>query len=197
VALSTTEHKMKHLQSVRGRVARPAGFRWNYTKTLLQTASMWLVFLAALPAVIYRLESMLKLDRYRFASRFWTAVGVLTFLSGAVLALVSAVFMAAKGHGTPLPADATRDLVIAGPNRYVRNPMAMGSFAQGIAVGLFRGSPLVTLYALAGTFGWNYFVRPWEEADLERRFGEPYRRYRDDVRCWVPHVRPYDVELGL
>jgi len=74
----------------------------------------------------------------------------------------------------------------------VRNPMAMGSFAQGFAVGIFLGSPLVLIYVLIGTVGWNYFVRPWEELDLERRFGEPFVRYRDNVRCWVPRLRGYE-----
>ena len=59
------------------------------------------------------------------------------------------------------------------------------------AVGVFVGSPLVVLYALAGGPVWNAFVRPWEEADLERRFGDPYRRYRAAVRCWVPRLTPY------
>jgi protein-S-isoprenylcysteine O-methyltransferase Ste14 len=70
----------------------------------------------------------------------------------------------------------------------------MGSFAQGIAVGLFLGSPLATAYALAGTIGWNYFVRPWEELDLERRFGAPYKAYEEHVRCWIPNLQPYESE---
>ncbi len=112
--------------------------------------------------------------------------------AGWALAYTSAAFMVVKGQGTPLPADCPRELVIAGPYRYVRNPMAMGSFAQDVAVGLFLGSPLVTLYALVGPVGWNYFVRPWEELDLERRFGEAYVRYREGVRCWVPRVKGYE-----
>ena len=192
---ATRQYALKLLRPVRGRVARPAGFRYNYAKTLAQTASMWLFFFGALPAVIYRTESQLKLARFRFASPFWKIVAATGFLSGAALALISAVVMVAKGEGTPLPADAPRKLVVAGPYRYVRNPMAIGSITlQGTAVGLWLGSPLVTLYALLGTLGWDLVVRPWEEADLERRFGEPYNRYRENVRCWVPRLTPYRPE---
>jgi protein-S-isoprenylcysteine O-methyltransferase Ste14 len=69
--------------------------------------------------------------------------------------------------------------------------MAVAGLAQGVAVGVFLGSPAVVLYALSGGPVWNVFVRPWEEADLERRFGEPYRRYRAAVRCWRPRFPGY------
>jgi protein-S-isoprenylcysteine O-methyltransferase Ste14 len=69
--------------------------------------------------------------------------------------------------------------------------MAIGSFAQGFAVAMFVGSPLVAFYVLIGSVGWNYLVRPWEEDDLERRFGQPYTRYRKAVRCWIPRTHPY------
>jgi protein-S-isoprenylcysteine O-methyltransferase Ste14 len=153
-----------------------------------------------LPLSIFFLEGVLGLAHYRFASAFWQLAGAIVFVAGGTLGLVSAFYMVSFGHGTPLPADCPRELVIRGPYRYVRNPMAIGSFAQGIAVGLMLGSPLVVAYALAGAIGWNYLVRPWEEMDLERRFGLPYAHYRDHVRCWVPRWHPYhvtkDVELN-
>ena len=45
---------------------------------------------------------------------------------------------------------------------------------------------LVVTYAIAGSLVWNFAVRPHEEADLEARFGEAFRRYRSSVRCWWP-----------
>ncbi|HEX8229440.1 MAG TPA: isoprenylcysteine carboxylmethyltransferase family protein [Chloroflexia bacterium] len=182
------------LNNVRGRVARPASVRRNLAKTLLQVLLMWLAFFFLAPMGLYWLESKLGIARRRFASPFWRRVGVVLFAAGGTLGLTSAWFMVTRGEGTPLPADATRALVVAGPYRYVRNPMAIGSFAQGIAVGLFLGSPLATAYALAGSVGWNYFVRPWEELDLERRFGAPYRAYKERVRCWIPRLEPYKPE---
>jgi protein-S-isoprenylcysteine O-methyltransferase Ste14 len=37
-----------------------------------------------------------------------------------------------------------------------------------------------------GAVAWNMLIRPDEEADLAARFGEPYRQYAEQVRCWVP-----------
>jgi protein-S-isoprenylcysteine O-methyltransferase Ste14 len=45
-------------------------------------------------------------------------------------------------------------LVVAGPYRWVRNPMALASIAQGVAVGLILSSWLVVVYAVAGALLW-------------------------------------------
>ena len=31
-----------------------------------------------------------------------------------------------------------------------------------------------------------------EEPDLERRFGDSYRRYKANVPRWIPRLRPWD-----
>ena len=185
---------MKALNRVHGRVARPASVRRNVVKTLIQSQSMWLVFFFLIPAYLYYLEERAGLKRYRFTSARWRARGITLFMLGWILAYTSAAFMVVQGEGTPLPTDATRKLVIGGPYRYVRNPMAIGSFAQGFAVAFFLGSPAVTIYVLVGSVGWNYFVRPWEESDLEWRFGEAYANYRDNVRCWLPNLHAYKAK---
>ncbi|MCL4204918.1 MAG: isoprenylcysteine carboxylmethyltransferase family protein [Pirellulaceae bacterium] len=174
------------LSGIRGREADPASCGWNVAKTLAQTLVFWLVFLVLLPAAIYRLEYELGIDGARFGSSAsqWTGVGL--FVLGGTLGMVSGVMMAVYGAGTPLPLDCPRRLVVVGPYRYVRNPMAVAGLCQGIAVGLILGSPAVVAYAALGGPVWHLLVRPWEEADLEARFGESYRRYRTAVRCWLP-----------
>ena len=37
----------------------------------------------------------------------------------------------------------------------------------------------------------NFFVLGREEPRLEKRFGEPYKRYRMSVRRWIPRLTPY------
>ena len=98
--------------------------------------------------------------------------------------------MAVAGRGTPLPVAMPSRLVIAGPYRFVRNPMAMAGIVQGIAIGILLSSWVVIAYAVIGSVIWNLAVRPHEEADLDQRFGADFRRYRDAVRCWIPRLRP-------
>lgn len=169
-----------------GRQARPASWRWNVAKTMLQTAVFWATFLGLLPAAVVALETALGLGWWRFAGPAWRVVGVILFALGGALGLCSGVMMAVRGRGTPLPTDCARELVVVGPYKYVRNPMAVAGLAQGLAVGLFLGSPAVVMYAVVGGPVWDVCVRPWEEADLERRFGDDYRRYCERVRCWWP-----------
>jgi protein-S-isoprenylcysteine O-methyltransferase Ste14 len=179
------------VKPIRGREAKPAGPRANLAKTLGQAAAVWALFFWLIPSALFAVETAMGGDALRFASPGWRVAGAVTFALAGALNLTSAYFMAVRGGGTPLPAACPRVLVAAGPYGFVRNPMAMSALVQGAAVGLYLGSPLVLLYAAAGALAWQTRLRPWEEADLELRFGEPYRRYRHAVRCWIPRLTAY------
>lgn len=166
------------------RNARPAPRRRYLARTALQILVFWGLFLGVVPAIIATLE-----QRWELHVAFPPVVsvaGIVILLLASALGLSSALAMATRGDGTPLPSDATTRLVVDGPYRFVRNPMAVAGIVQGAAVGLLLQSWLVVGYAIAGSVLWNTLVRPVEEADLESKFGEEYRAYRSRVRCWVP-----------
>ena len=169
------------------RPANLARFRWNYSKTLFQTAIFWLIFLWAIPALLLQLQNYLALATIRPMP--WLSIAL--FLLGSTLGLRSGFVMSKLGNGTPLPTDCPRELVIQGPYAFVRNPMAIAGIGQGIAIGLWLGSPLVIAYAFMGAPAWHLFVRPFEESDLAHRFGETYDDYRNQVRLWLPRLTPY------
>jgi protein-S-isoprenylcysteine O-methyltransferase Ste14/predicted DCC family thiol-disulfide oxidoreductase YuxK len=172
------------------REARPAPPSWNVVKTLLMTPAFWGVFYFGLPALVYLSEGWLGWPR--FDGFGWQVTGLILFSLGSVLHLGSNLVMAVYGEGTPMTLDCPRQLVIAGPYRFVRNPMSVASVFQSVGVGLFLGSPLVLVYALLLMLMDNFLLRPHEEDDLERRFGDAFRVYRQRVRCWRPRVWPYD-----
>ena len=171
--------------------ARPGPPARHIVITLLQTAAMWAVFLFIAPAIIVRMENLLGLSRFHFAIPAQHAIAATVFVMCGSAGIVSGLDMARHGEGTPLPATGTNRLIVIGLYRYVRNPMAMSSLAQGLCVAIWLGSPFVLAYVLAGSLLWNFVARPWEEADLARRFGEPYQEYRRAVRCWIPRLSPY------
>jgi len=130
------------------------------------------------------------------------AVGaILVALAG--LALIGAGFaiwlwtvllLSRLGRGTLAAWDPTSRLVVAGPYRYMRNPMisAVATLLLGEAV-LF-GS--IWILAWAGSFiaiNFTYFLLV-EEPGLERRFGDEYRAYRRAVPRWLPRREPWQPE---
>lgn len=159
--------------------------------TLLQMLAFWTLFLVVLPLPMIWLERRWQVaaelpDAARLAT---VAAGGILLLAASLLGVASAVTMARLGRGTPLPGAMANDLVIAGPYRHVRNPMAVAGIGQGVAVGLLGASWLVIVYSLAGGVLWHLLVRPEEGRDLAARFGADYARYSARVRCWVPRVR--------
>ena len=176
------------------RLARPASPARHAARTGVQITLFWGLCLAVIPLVIAAVEA-----RWDLALEFPPAVrfaGIGLFAAASALALWSAISMSTRGEGTPLPSAMPRRLVISGPYRYVRNPMAITGITQGVAVGLVLGSWLVVVYALCGSLVWNWVVRPLEEADLEQRFGAEFTAYRERVNCWIPRVRPPRIDAA-
>jgi len=154
--------------------------------TFGQIIIFWGTFLWVLPLGIVEFEQHLAWSRFRTLSQ--TEASTTLFLAASCLGLWSGITMAIRGKGTPLPTATAPDLVIAGPYRYVRNPMALAGIAQGIAVGFCLGSYGVIAYSLLGAIFWHTVVRPVEERELVERFGESYVRYRKSVRLWFPRI---------
>lgn len=162
--------------------AKPNTNILNFTKTIIQMILFWLIFLYILPQIIVKIEIIFDFVVFQAS----VILGWVLFVLFSILGLSSAYTMSWFGKGTPLPLDCPNDLVIAGPYRFVRNPMAVAGIGQAIAVGIVLGSYLVILYALAGAFLWHFVVRSSEEVDLESRFGEPCLMYKQKVKCWLP-----------
>ncbi|MGQ0536693.1 MAG: methyltransferase family protein [Methanobacteriota archaeon] len=77
-------------------------------------------------------------------------------------------------------------LITSGPYRIVRNPTYLGAFLALVGAGL--AVPYIGL-AVAGFLllpWWHGVVIPAEEKELQARFGEEYRRYRETTPRFVP-----------
>lgn len=171
------------------RVARPASRGWNAVKTTLQATVFWLLFLVAVPIALHAAAVAVGWESAAWPHPAVLVAGIALLVGASALNVVAARAIVTLGDGTPLPVDATRRLVVRGPYRVVRNPMAIAGIGQGVGVGLALGSPVVVAYALAGAVFWHVVVRPWEEADLLARFGDDYAVYQAAVRCWIPTRR--------
>jgi protein-S-isoprenylcysteine O-methyltransferase Ste14 len=179
-------------ESLMFRRANNAETSWILTKTFAQIIFVWSLILFVFPSLIVRLETKLGISQFVFPGQKMLAA--ILFCAISLIGISGAYTMAKIGRGTPLPFDAASKLVVAGIYSYVRNPMAISGIGQGLAVGLFLGSPLVLIYALMGGFIWQVIFRPLEEADLLKTFGADYAEYCRNVRCWIPRIKPYQIE---
>jgi protein-S-isoprenylcysteine O-methyltransferase Ste14 len=119
-------------------------------------------------------------------------LGVVLVATGIALLWRTIVLLARLGEGTLAPWDPTTNLVVAGPYRFVRNPMITGVALILLGEAAIFGSlPLLAWAALflAVNALWFPFV---EEPALARRFGDAYREYAKNVPRWVPRRRPWD-----
>jgi protein-S-isoprenylcysteine O-methyltransferase Ste14 len=115
--------------------------------------------------------------------------GLALIAVGGALALLCVLTFALIGKGTPAPFDPPRRLVVAGPYRWVRNPMYIGAALALLGAALFFGSVALALYATAFLIVIHLFVLLYEEPTLHRLFGTSYDEYRRSVHRWVPTWR--------
>lgn len=158
----------------------------NLCKTALQIAILWPLALAFVPLLLREAERRIGFNGFE-PQRVMGPILLLLFSFGG---LASAWVLVRKGEGTPLPMATTRRLVVAGPYRHLRNPMALTGVGQMVSVGLSLGSPSVLVYAVVGALLWNFLMRPAEESDMVRHFGADFEHYRRHVPCWIPRVNP-------
>jgi protein-S-isoprenylcysteine O-methyltransferase Ste14 len=119
------------------------------------------------------------------AGAFSLCVGLLLF--GASLGR-----FVSEGKGTLAPWDPPRRLVATGPYRYVRNPMISGVIFLLVGEALVLRSSPHAAWALAAAAVNAVYIPLLEEPQLERRFGDDYRRYCRHVPRLLPRLRPWD-----
>ena len=150
-----------------------------------------LVYLTAIVALIMIFLPAGVVERSGITGESPSAVvqflGAVITLAGVGLALWCALTFAVVGRGTPLPFDPPRRLVIAGPYRWVRNPMALGVGSALLGVAVFYESPGWLVFAGLFMLGIHAFVVLYEEPTLQRLFGAEYEAYRARVHRWLPH----------
>ena len=73
--------------------------------------------------------------------------------------------------------------------KYTRNPMSLGYYLFSLSVGLMSGSTLFTFGVLLGLIPAHiFFLKFFEELELELRFGESYKQYKQKVPFLIPKL---------
>jgi protein-S-isoprenylcysteine O-methyltransferase Ste14 len=86
-----------------------------------------------------------------------------------------------------------RELCVAGPYRWTRNPLYLGSFFLGVGFSLAACSKWILLLFLFLFLAIYIPVMRREEEELIQAYGSEYEEYRKQVRAFFPALRPYPV----
>jgi protein-S-isoprenylcysteine O-methyltransferase Ste14 len=112
----------------------------------------------------------------------WLGAIVFALALALVAWAISTMTRAGSNVPTNLP---TTTIVETGPYRFTRNPIYLGMVLGliGLAIAFDRLWLLMTLVPFALVIRYGVIAR--EEAYLERKFGDVYRRYSARVRRWL------------
>lgn len=118
------------------------------------------------------------------AGSLFTACGL--FLSAWTISLFRRT-----GRGTLAPWNPTRQLVVAGPYAYTRNPMITGVLSILLGEAILCGSLAILVWAVLFFLVNTLYFKFSEEPGLLGRFGEEYAVYRASVPMWLPRIKPW------
>jgi protein-S-isoprenylcysteine O-methyltransferase Ste14 len=121
---------------------------------------------------------------------FWmgicSALGVTVFAIGFTAYLYCSIWLMYYGRGPHVEFDPPTRLVVSGPYRWVRNPVAAAVIVMIVGEAIYFRSPgIVVLSVLLAPLA-HYQVKRVEEPRLRLRFGDEYVGYCHAVPRWIP-----------
>ena len=121
----------------------------------------------------------------------WNTILIQVVAIPAIIGLSAVQEFATRGRGTPLPYDAPTRLVTSGPYAFVANPMQLSATIVFVIWGLMLENVWIVA-AAAMTVFYSEGLAAWHERDhLIDRFGDPWIRYRREVRAWRIRTKPF------
>jgi protein-S-isoprenylcysteine O-methyltransferase Ste14 len=133
------------------------------------------------------LDALVGLEPLPFRT-FFLIAGIILAIPGLYLMGISVRALRALGSG----ANAfrlTKRIVEIDVYKYTRNPMSLGYYLVALSIGFISGSTLLTLYALLGIIPAHIvFLKFFEEYELELRFGESYKQYKQTAPFLIPRL---------
>lgn len=145
------------------------------------------IFLVLFPYLASRVRTFIP----SFNLGIFRYLGVLLFILGGLLSLWCVVLFVVQGLGTPNPYSPPKKLVVSGPYRYIRNPMAFGVIVMLVGCVIFFQSFSILIYTILFIIGIHLFIICYEERRLSVLFGNVYREYKHDVSRWFPKISQF------
>lgn len=146
-----------------------------------------------LVAIVYpgltRFDALLGLPSLPFKP-FMLALGIILAIPGLYFLGVTNKLLRSLGSGTNAFI-LTKKIVDDDIYKRTRNPMSLGFYLCSLALAFASSSTFVLVAASLGLIPAHaFFLKYFEELELELRFGESYLEYRKTVPFLIPKIRP-------
>jgi protein-S-isoprenylcysteine O-methyltransferase Ste14 len=116
-----------------------------------------------------------------------TEIGWLLVIVTGAVTLLTVGNLALKGLGAPFAIALSRKLAADWLYAWTRNPMVLAVLACLLSLGIWFQSALFVLWVLIFfTPALLFFVKVYEERELELRFGAPYLEYKSRIPILFP-----------
>jgi protein-S-isoprenylcysteine O-methyltransferase Ste14 len=116
-----------------------------------------------------------------------TGVGLVLVIVTGLAGLLTVVNLALKGFGAPFAIALSKKLAIDWLYAWTRNPMVLAGLALLMSLGIWFQSAMFVLWAVV-VFApaLLFFVKVYEERELEIRFGASYLEYKSKTPMLFP-----------
>lgn len=120
-----------------------------------------------------------------------TFIGFAVMLTGLTIMFLTIRMFIRIGKGTLAPWHPTRKLVTASLYGYVRNPMILGVWTVLLGETIVFQSWNVFIWAICFFLINSFYFILSEEPGLQKRFGQEYVEYKQNVPRWIPRLHPW------
>ena len=127
---------------------------------------------------------------YRFDIGVFRYLGLVPIVFGIVIFIFCSGSFAFIAKGTPIPFTPTKELIVSGFYRFVRNPLYIAGVFVLAGEALLFQSGGIFIYCLVMFGIFNLFIM-MEEKQLAEEFGSTYKQYCNSVPRWIPRLKPY------
>lgn len=147
-------------------------------------------FVFVMPFIIVRLSpKIVTLYRYKVMIKNLNYfIGGIMIMAGLAIAVWTVYVQIKKGFGTPVPLLPPEKLLMDGPYKYCRNPMASGTYIYYFGISCFIGSLSAFFIVVLFILVLMIFIKIGEEPELEKRFGQSYLEYKQETPIFVPKI---------
>ena len=165
---------------------------WGLVKTIVLLPGTVLVFIPA--AILLATRDSEWAPGSASPAQVWFWMALLAAIAGLALSVWTAALFLKFGEGTPAPWDPPKRLVVRGPYRHVRNPMITGVLLVLFAEAVLLQSWPIAVWMIVFFIGNSIYFPLVEESGLEKRFGNQYREYMNQVPRWIPRLSHWSQE---